>query len=546
MLANLPILSLITFSPLLGILVLLFVPKHKGQWIKIIGIAATIIPLILAGWLYAGFNHTSEVLQFTENHNWISINLNKEVQNLAQFKTFTLNFNYNVGVDGLSLPMIFLTALISSMAALASVHIKKRWKSYFILFLLLEVGMFGVFTAQDVFLFFLFFEIALVPVFFLIGIWGYHNREKAANKFLIYNGIGSALMLIAFLILVTTAGFAYIQTGDTSTIQFSGSLHDITHNLFNNPQAFVNTASSAESPNPFYLSEAMKWTVFILLLVGFAIKLPIFPFHTWMLKVHTEAPPSVVMIHSGILLKMGAYGLIRFGVLLFPAEAKHWAFILGLLGLINIIYGAVLAFVQKDLKLVLAYSSISHMGIVLLGIAAFNQIGMQGAIFQMVSHGLISALMFLLVGSIYERTETTQLDKLGGLAKSMPFMSGILLISGLASLGLPGLSGFISEFLAFLGLFDTMPIVTIISTAGIILTAVYVLRAVLKVTFGPMQAQFAGIRDARLIEAIPMITLIAFILLLGIFPSVLSQPLQATVGGFSDFIQKIAAIKMGG
>jgi NADH-quinone oxidoreductase subunit M len=290
----------------------------------------------------------------------------------------------------------------------------------------------------------------------------------------------------------------------------------------------------------------MKWTVFILLLVAFAIKLPIFPFHTWMLKVHTEAPPSIVMIHSGILLKMGAYGLIRFGVLLFPAEAKHWAFILGLLGLINIIYGAILAFVQKDLKLVLAYSSISHMGIVLLGIAAFNQIGMQGAIFQMVSHGLISALMFLLVGSIYERTETTQLDKLGGLAKSMPFMSGILLIAGLASLGLPGLSGFISEFLAFLGLFDTMPIITIISTAGIILTAVYVLRGVLKVTFGPPQERFADIRDARLIEAIPMITLVAFILLLGIFPGVLSQPLQATVSGFNDFVQKIVAMKIGG
>jgi NADH-quinone oxidoreductase subunit M len=542
--ANLPILSLIAFSPLLGVLLLLFIPKNKGQWIKIIGIATTIIPLILAGWLYVEFNHQLGTMQFVENYHWISIDLNKEIQSLSQFKEFKLSFNYNVAVDGLSLPMVFLTALISSMAALASVYIKKRWKTYFILFLLLEVGMFGVFMAQDLFLFFLFFEIALVPMFFLIGIWGYHNREKAANKFLIYNGIGSALMLIAFLILVTTAGFVFVQNGDTASIYFSGSLQDITHNLFNNPQAFVNQPSTA-NPNPFYLSQAMKWTVFTLLFIAFAIKLPIFPFHTWMLKVHTEAPPSIVMIHSGILLKMGAYGLIRFGVLLFPGEATQWAYVIGALGVINIIYGAILAFVQKDFKLVLAYSSISHMGIVLLGIAAFNEIGMQGAVFQMVSHGLISALMFLLVGSIYERTGTTQIDQLGGLAKSMPFMSGILLIGGMASLGLPGLSGFISEFLAFLGLFDTMPILTAIGTAGIILTAVYVLRGVLRITYGPISEANAGVRDARLIEAVAMITLVAFILLIGIFPRVLTEPMQVTVKGFNDFIQ-IIAIKMGG
>ncbi|QGQ93488.1 NADH-quinone oxidoreductase subunit M [Paenibacillus psychroresistens] len=545
MLADLPILSLIAFSPLLGVLLLLFMPKDNGKWIKIIGIAATIIPLILAGWLYAEFNHQLGTMQFEENYRWISIDLSKELEQLSQFQQFTLNFNFNIAVDGLSLPMVFLTALVSTMAALASIYIKKRWKTYFILFLILEVGMFGVFMAQDVFLFFLFFEIALVPVFFLIGIWGYHNREKAANKFLIYNGIGSALMLIAFLILVTTAGFVVIQGGAVNSVHFSGSLQDITHNLFYNPDALIHTVSGPQNPNPFYLGKGIKWTIFSLLFVAFAIKLPIFPFHTWMLKVHSEAPPSIVMIHSGILLKMGAYGLIRFGVLLFPGEAKEWAYVIGLLGLINIIYGAILAFVQKDFKLVLAYSSISHMGIVLLGIAAFNVIGLQGAVFQMVSHGLISALMFLIVGSIYERTQTTQIDELGGLAKSMPFMSGILLIGGMASLGLPGLSGFISEFLAFLGLFDSMPIITIISTAGIILTAVYVLRGVLKITYGPMSEAYASIRDVRLMEAIPMITLVAFILLIGLFPAVLSEPLQATVVGFNDFIHTIA-MKMGG
>jgi NADH-quinone oxidoreductase subunit M len=531
MLADLPILSLIAFSPLLGVLALLFVPKDRGFWIKTIGIATTFLPLLLAGWMYAGYNQQTGGLQFAEKHTWISIPLNKELLN--DLKSFYLHFDYNVAVDGFSMPLVFLTA---AMAALASVYIKKRWKTYFILFLLLETGMFGVFMAQDLFLFFLFFELTLVPMFFLIGIWGYLDREKAANKFLIYNGLGSALMLIAFLILVTTAGFSFAQDQAGTSISFSGSLQDITHNLFQNANAYVHIN---DPKNTLYMGETLRWTVFILLLVAFAIKLPIFPFHTWMLKVHTEAPPSIVMIHSGILLKMGAYGLIRFGVLLFPAEAKSWAFILALLGLINILYGAVLAFVQKDLKMVLAYSSISHMGIVLLGIAAFNQIGLEGAMFQMVSHGLISALMFLIVGSIYERTGTTMLDRLGGLAKSLPFISGILLVGGMASLGLPLLSGFISEFLAFLGLFESMKAVTVISAIGIILGAVYVLRAILNITFGPQSEAFSGLRDARLIEAVPMIVLVAFIVLLGIYPAILSHTLEQTVGGFDSFIHQI-------
>ncbi|RAV17363.1 complex I subunit 4 family protein [Paenibacillus contaminans] len=544
MLANIPILSMIAFSPLLGVLVLLFMPKSQGRWIKVIGIATTLIPLVLATWLYIDFNQQSNNLQYGEHYDWINVPLNKDVPNLEQygFTSYYLKFSYSLAVDGLSLPMVFLTALIATMAALASVYIKKRWKLYFILFLLLEVGMFGVFMSQDLFLFFVFFEATLIPTFFLVGIWGYMNKEKAANKFLLYNGLGSAVMLLAFLILVVTAGFSQVQDQASSSIYFSGNLGDIVTNLFT-PDSAVNAGGEG---NPFYMSGNLKWAVFILLLIAFGIKLPILPFHTWMLKVHMEAPPSIVMIHSGILLKMGAYGLIRFGILLFPAEAKEWAFVLALLGLINIVYGAILAFVQKDFKLVLAYSSISHMGVVLLGIAAFNQIGMEGAVFQMVSHGLISALMFLLVGSIYERTQTTQLDKLGGLAGSVPFMSGILLVAGMASLGLPGLSGFVGEFLAFLGLFGSMKVVTVVSALGIILAAVYVLRAVLRITYGPINEAHRSIRDARLIEAIPMITLVAFIILLGVYPAIVSQHLQQTVNGFDQFIQQVTSMKTGG
>ncbi|WP_079914225.1 NuoM family protein [Paenibacillus sp. 32352] len=533
------ILSLIAFSPLLGVLVLLFMPAHKGQWIKTVAIVTTLIPLVLSAWLYSAFNHQLEGMQFKEELGWIQVPLNHEAQGLNQMTSFFFQFKYIMAVDGLSLPLVFLTALIGTMAALASVYIKKRWKSYFIFYLLLETGMFGVFMAQDLFLFFVFFEVTLIPMFFLIGIWGYMERERAANKFLIYNGIGSAIMLIAFIILICTAGFGQVSNDSGNSIFYSGDLSVITSHLFQSEASYVN-----QSDYPFYLSDTMKWVLFIMLLVAFGIKLPIFPFHTWMLRVHTEAPPSIVMIHSGILLKMGAYGLIRFGVLLFPQQAVQWATVLAILGVINILYGAILAFVQKDFKLVLAYSSISHMGIVLLGIAAFNTIGLEGAVFQLVSHGLISALLFLLVGAIYERTQTTMLDQLGGLAKNVPFISGILLVAGMASLGLPGLSGFISEFLAFAGLFQTAKVITVIGTIGVILTAVYVLRGVLAITYGPPRIQGDGMKDARLMEAIPMVALVAFVVVLGIYPAVLSGPLHQTVSGFDQFIQTV--VKIGG
>lgn len=540
-----PILTTITLSPLFGILALLFISKHNGRALKTVTITATFIPLILSALLYADFQNDTAETQYKEEATWIQIPLNKEIGEISALNEFYYQFNYSMGIDGLSLPLVFLTALVAAMAALASAHLKKRWKSFYIWFLLLEVGMFGVFMARDLFLFFLYFELTLIPMFFLIGIWGYMEREKAANKFLIYNGLGSAVMLLAFFIIVNTAGFTMVTEGaDTSTFFYSGSLDVIKNNLFQDPASMIHAGPDIFPDNPFYMGEGLKWTLFLMLLVAFGIKLPIFPFHTWMLKVHTEANPAVVMIHSGILLKMGAYGFISFGVLLFPVQAKEAALALAILGVVNILYGAILAFRQKDFKLILAYSSISHMGIVLLGIAAFNAIGLKGAIFQMVSHGLISALMFLLVGSLYERTETTEVQKLGGLASSLPFLCGFLMLAGMASLGLPLLSGFISEFLAFLGLFDSMPVVTVIGALGIILTAVYVLRGVMKISYGPVSDSYKELRDARLIEAVPMITLAAFIVLIGVYPAVLSEPLQQTVTGIDQWLQNIT--KMGG
>lgn len=536
MLDNIPILSLITFSPLLGILILICMPSSAGRWLKIVGIGATFIPLALATWVYIDYLAQGGGFEYREITDWIRIALNKEFFG-TPVSAFQIEFQYHLAADGLALPLVFLTAFIATMAAFASVHIQKRWKAYFIFFLFLEAAMLGVFMAQDLFLFFLFFEAALVPAFFMIGIWGYAQREKAAYKFLIYNGVGSAIMLIAFFIIVTTAGFSETMTSAGPVLSYSGDLQVIMTNLFHDANAMVHYVPEQSGTNPFFMSETMKWTLFIMLLIAFGIKLPIFPFHTWMLKVHAEASPGLVMLHSGVMLKMGAYGLIRYGVLLFPEQARDWAFVLAVLGVINILYGAVLAFVQRDFKMVLAYSSISHMGIVLLGIASFNETGMGGAVFQMVSHGLISALMFLIVGTLYERTQTTTLDELGGMAKSLPFTSGILLIGGMASLGLPGLSGFIAEFMAFLGLFGTHKIVTVVGTLGIILAAVYVLRAVLSITFGPMNEKYAGLRDARVTEAIPMVALVAFIVLLGVYPNIVLEPLTQGAFGFDQWVQ---------
>ncbi|MBO8165411.1 MAG: NADH-quinone oxidoreductase subunit M [Brevibacillus sp.] len=504
---NSMLLSLITFSPLLAILVLAFVPKRYGGIIKQIGILGTLLPLVLSLMLFANFDYQLDEMQFVEHVPWIEVPIGAG----AGGELFTFPISYDMGVDGISMPLIVLTAIVGTMAAVASWQIKRRLKEYFLLFHLLLIGMFGVFATQNLLLFFIFFELTLIPAYFLIGIWGFSERERAANKFLIYNGIGSAIMLLAFIAII----WLVPQVNADPTMSMTELRNVLTSPDF---QAMM------EQMKPGFL-----FGLFLALFIAFGIKLPIFPFHTWMLKVHVQAPVPVVMIHSGILLKMGAYGLIRLGIGLFPEQAYSFAAWMAVLGVVNILYGAVLAFVQNDLKMVMAYSSISHMGIVLLGFAAMNTIGFQGAIFQTISHGFISALLFLMIGVIWERVETSQIDELGGLAKSMPFASGILLTAAMASLGLPGMSGFISEFLAFLGLFGTMPVIGSIGVLGIILTAVYLLRAVLRTTFGPMPDRFQRLADAQPLEVLPMIVLLGFIILLGIYPAVLSDPLQETL-----------------
>ena len=490
------LLSVLVFSPLVAILVLAFVPQQQVGAIKQVGVLGTLLPLALAFVLFATFDYSTPNLQFAEKYDWINIPLGVSQAGEA----VSLKINYEMGVDGISMPLLVLTAIIGTLAAVASWQVKKRLKEYFILFHVLLIGMLGVFAADNLFLFFIFFEMTLVPMFFLIGVWGYGEREQAANKFLLYNGIGSGIMLLAFILI-----YLLMQTMNM-------------HELANSSPAIMSV-----------LPPELRFGLFLALFIAFAIKLPVFPFHTWMLKVHVQAPPSIVMIHSGILLKMGAYGLLRMGIGFFPEEAYQFSTWLAVLGIINILYGAVLAFVQKDLKMVLAYSSISHMGIVLLGFAAMNTIGFQGAMFQIVSHGFISALLFFLIGVIWDRTNTSMIDDLGGLAKSMPFVSGIFLAGGMASLGLPGMSGFISEFLAFLGLFGNLPILAAIGALGIVLTAVYLLRAILRTTFGPTPDRYLRLADAQPMEVIPMVFLLGFIILIGVYPAILGNPMQQTL-----------------
>jgi NADH-quinone oxidoreductase subunit M len=493
-------LSLLIFSPLLGIILLAFVPKTQERTVKLLGFLSTLPPLLLSLFAFSQYLRGYRLEHLTEKHDWVRF---------ADFPFLTEStylIRYELNIDGFSLVMIVLTSLLATLAAAASIHIKKEWKGYFQLFLLLEIGMLGVFAAGNMILFFIFLEITLFPMFFLVGKWGGFDRERAAYSYLLYNGLGSAILLIVILVLFARAG--------TSNLAL---LKEMLHN----PVAQVQLIAP--------LSKELRLWLFVALFIAFGIKLPIVPFHRWMLRVHVEAPPSIVMLHAGVLLKIGAYGLIRFGIGLFPDQFRDFAFWIAVLGVINLLYGAFLAFVQEEFKMVLAYSSVSHMGIILIGLGALNEAGIQGAIFQAVSHGLIAAFLFLLVSILYERTNTTAIDRLGGLAKAMPLTAGCLLAGAMASLGLPGMSGFISEFTAFLGLFQVRPVVAAIGTLGIIMTAVYMLRAVLNMTFGPSRRDGVQALDMSAGEAVPAFILLALIVAVGVYPYMLAKPLQAAI-----------------
>jgi len=489
------ILTLITFIPLFGAIVILLIPKGKDNVVKWVALLFTVPQLSLAWWLYHLFDRTAVGFQFTQQMDWIA----------------GFNIQYFVGIDGLSIPMVLLTALLCPICVVASWNINKAVKAYFALFLLLDVGMMGVFVALDFFLFYVFWEVMLLPMYFLIGIWGGPRREYAAIKFFLYTLLGSVLMLLAILWLY----------------------------FVNEPHTFNMIEIMQNSQ--MYRFNAQLW-VWMALFIGFAIKVPIFPFHTWLPDAHVEAPTAVSVILAGVLLKMGAYGILRINFPMLPEATVYFNApeffngvtpgypLLALLGVINIIYGAFCAMAQKDLKRLVAYSSISHMGFVLLGIASFTPEGMNGAVLQMFNHGIVSAMLFLLVGVIYDRAHHRDINGFGGLAVKVPIYTVVSGVAFFAALGLPGLNSFISEALVFLGSFQKYPFPTMIAATGIIITAAYCLWTVQRIFLGPLNEKYKDLSDMTARELITLLPLLFLVILLGIYPMPILDLMKTSLG----------------
>lgn len=417
----------------------------------------------------------------------------------------SLGISYHVGVDGLSMSLLVLNALLCFVAVVASWNVQDRPTMYFVLLQVLQAGVAGVFAAQDLLLFFVAWELELIPMYFLIAIWGGARREYAAMKFLLYTLAGSALMLIAFI-----------------------GLYLVNHNS-------ADMATLLAEHKNALRGGAFAWAelpMFLCILFAFIVKLPSFPFHTWLPDAHVEASTPISVLLAGILLKMGGYGIIRFNWTLFPDLVKDLAPWLLALGVFNILYGAVVAMRQTDMKKLIAYSSVSHMGFVLFGLAALNVEGINGAIFQMVSHGLITAMLFLGVGVVYDHTHTRDIDRLGGLAERMPMAAFLMMVASLASLGLPGMSGFVAEFMAFLGAFQASPGWTIAAAVGVVITAFYMLFMMQRVYFQTLKPEWAAVTDCSAREAFPLMLLGALVIALGCYPALLGNAVYPWVNSF--------------
>ena len=464
-------LSLITFLPLLGGLFILLLPRHRENWINTIATGTTLLVLAFSTVLLSQFQPEARGFHWQEKLSWIA----------------PINVWYHLGVDGISLPLVFLTALLSFVAAIASYGISERRKEYFFLYLLLETGMLGTFMSLDLFLFYIFWELVLVPMYFLIGIWGGPRREYAAIKFFLYTLAGSVFMLLSILT-------CYFRS-DPHTFSIPGLIQQGLH-----------------------LAPAAQWFVFLGFFLAFAIKVPIFPFHTWLPDAHVEAPTPISVLLAGVLLKMGGYGFLRISFPILPQVAKDFSLTLGLLGLINIVYGALVAMAQTDFKKLVAYSSVSHMGFVLLGLSGLTASGFNGALLGMFNHGIITGGMFLLVGVLYDRAHTRDLNAFGGLGAKIPVFGGILTFFALASLGLPGLSGFVGEFLSLLGCFPTHPVIVFLSVLGLVLGAAYFLLTLQRVLLGPLNPRWANLSELNTRELLTLVPLMLFILWIGLWP----------------------------
>jgi NADH-quinone oxidoreductase subunit M len=490
------ILTYMTFIPVAGMFVVMAIPRDRHNLIRQVSLAATIPPLLMAIWLYSNFDRTTTEFQYVVESAWMP----------------AFNIQYILGIDGLSVTMVLLTALLCPICLLSSWNIEKGVKGYHMLFLLLDAAMMGVFCALDFFLFFIFWEVMLLPMYFLIGIWGGPRREYAAIKFFLYTQLGGVLMLISMLALY----------------------------FYNDPHTFDMRVLMA---NAGTYTRGFQFIVWIALFIGFAIKIPAFPFHTWLPDAHVEAPTAISVILAGVLLKMGTYGILRINYPMLPIGTQECAFwALAVLGTWNIVYGALCAMAQEDMKKLVAYSSISHMGYVMLGMATLTPQGINGAVLQMFNHGTITAMLFLLVGVVYDRAHHRRIDGFGGLASVMPTYTGIMSIAFFAALGLPGLSAFISEALVFLGAWQYDHVLTIIAATSVVLTAGYMLWLLQRVWLGPVNEKYADMPDVTTREVVTLIPLAIIVLILGVQPHYVLDLINPTLLAINDTVAAANAV----
>ncbi len=494
------LLTLILFFPVFSAAVLLFLPGKEKKLIRWVALLTSVVPLVLSIVLWMKFQAGVPGFQFEEQYAWYR----------------AIHASYHIGIDGISLTMVLLTTLLTPLAILASFNIEDRVKAYMILFLILETGMLGVFLSLDLLLFFVFWEIGLVPMYFLINQWGSEKGERelwggikvkartyASFKFMIYTMTGSLGLLLAIQMIGVVSG------------------------TFDLPVLFKTW--NALDQSLFGLSiETVKTIAFWAFTIAFALKVPVWPFHTWLPDAHTEAPTAGSMILAGVLLKLGAYGFLRLVLPLYPAEAKHYAGALAFLATMAIVFGAFSSFGQRDFKRLVAYSSVNHMGFVVLGIAAAawaqgtenGVIALNGAVLQMFNHGLSAAGMFFLVGVIYSRTHTRNLDEYGGLFPLIPVYGGILIFTSMAALGLPGLNGFISEFLVVRGSWPIFSVYTAFAMLGLLFTGAYVLKGIKQVLHGPLNEKWVGhLTEISAREVVVIAPLMALMLWIGVWPA---------------------------
>jgi NADH-quinone oxidoreductase subunit M len=479
------LLSIALLAPLAAALLTMLIPAERKLAMRLLATAATSVTVLVAVYLFFAYDRAQAGMQFTERVNWVP----------------ATGISYHLGVDGISVSLVLLTAIIIFTGIFASWTLEYRTKEFHVFLLTLVTGVFGVFMALDLFFFFLFYEIAVLPMYLLIGVWGTGPKEYAALKLTLYLLVGSAFMLVGIL-----------------GLYFLSGLH--TFDIVELTRAAAVSAGAAKA-------------LFLLFYVGFGILAGIWPLHTWSPDGHASAPTAVSMLHAGVLMKLGAYGVLRVGLGIVPEGAGYWAILVGVIAVINILYGAMAAMGQTDFKYVIAYSSVSHMGVVMLGIASLNHIGLNGSVFQMFSHGIMTGLFFAIVGLVYEKSHTRNILAMGGFASKMPGIVLAFTIGGLASFGLPGTSGFVAELLVFLGTWRAYPYLALAGVFGIVITALYVLRVLQKIFHGPLDDKYRDLPDARTTEWVAISILSAVLLLFGVLPGPLSQLIGAGLRGFA-------------